>query len=184
MLSGYFQRVFGIGPDFRFLPDEELVEVLKSPPEQARDCFIGGAVNRKNGAVALIRGDVTMLAVPLSIFRPNKVTRPDPARLAFTDYGQTVCLGDYEASADSILYEVDPGYRARINADRRAKQKTFGACLRKLRQQRMLTRGDFAPISAKTIARIERDEIERPHGKTLKFLCQRLEVEPEKIETY
>jgi hypothetical protein len=184
LLTSYFQRVFGIGPAFHFLADEELVEVLKSSQEEARDVFIGGAVDLKNGAVGLIRGDVTMVVVPLSVFRPNKVTKPNPKKLAFADYGQTVCLGDYEASADSILYEVDPRYRARINAKRRADEVTFGASLRRLRRQRMLSRDDFAPVSAKTIARIERSDTERPRGKTLKAICRRLGVGPDEIATY
>src|SRR5438445_136555 len=35
LLASYFQRVFGVGPAFRFLPDEELVEVLKYDQEEA-----------------------------------------------------------------------------------------------------------------------------------------------------
>jgi len=184
LLSGFFLGMIGIGPAFRFLPDEELVEVLHLPRQEARNVFLGGAVDVPNQAVSLIRGDVTMVVVPLTLIRPNRITKPDPSKLAFTDYGQTVCLGEYEASADSILYEVDPQYRAGVNARRRQTEKTFGASLRRLRRQKMLTREAFTPLSAKTIARIERNEIRRPHGKTLKAIARRLGVLPEEIETY
>ena len=42
----------------------------------------------------------------------------------------------------------------RLLAKRRADDKTFGACLRRLRLQRGLRQSDFGGVSAKTIARI------------------------------
>jgi transcriptional regulator with XRE-family HTH domain len=39
-------------------------------------------------------------------------------------------------------------------------------------------------VSPKTIARIERGETEKPHGKTLRILAHALAVQPEEIETY
>ncbi len=47
-----------------------------------------------------------------------------------------------------------------------------------------VSRDDFAPLSAKTIARIERNEVEKPHGETLRIIAKRLNVDPEEIETY
>ena len=64
-------------------------------------------------------------------------------------------LGNYEAAADAILYETDPEYRSRLSAKRRAEDKTFGACLRRLRLQRCLRQSDFGGVTAKTITRIE-----------------------------
>ena len=49
---------------------------------------------------------------PFSIFpKSGDGTAPDFTRLRLTDYGRTIALGDYEASADAILYELDPDYR-------------------------------------------------------------------------
>jgi len=184
LLSSFFQRMIGVGPAFHFLPDEELADVLNSTPEEGRNLLIGGAVDVHSMAVSLIRGDLSTVTVPLAIFRPNRVTRPVPSRLRFTDYGQTVCLGAYEASADSILYEIDPRYRAKANARRREEEKTFGASLRRLRRQMMLRRADFSPVSAKEIARIECGEIVRPQRRTMKVIASRLGVEREEIETW
>jgi transcriptional regulator with XRE-family HTH domain len=49
---------------------------------------------------------------------------------------------------------------------------------------RGLSRADFPGIHEKTIARIERGEVERPHGGTLDAIAKWLGVAPEEIETY
>ena len=41
-----------------------------------------------------------------------------------------------------------------------------------------------AGVSEKTIARLERGEIAKPHGRTLGILAKKLGVPPEEIETY
>jgi len=61
---------------------------------------------------------------------------------------------------------------------------SFGGALRRLRLARGLSRDDFPDINAKTIARIERGEVEKPHGETLVKICGVLGVAPEEIETY
>ena len=109
---------------------------------------------------------------------------PDFARLRLTDYGRTIALGDYEAAADAVLYELDTDYRRRLNKQRRHVDRTFGASLRRLRKQRRLRRGDFAPISSKEIARFERNEVRTPHQRTLEIIADRLGVRPEEIAGY
>jgi hypothetical protein len=47
-----------------------------------------------------------------------------------------------------------------------------------------MRRSDFAPISSKEIARIERNPIERPHARTLDIISERLCVRPEEITSY
>ena len=54
----------------------------------------------------------------------------------------------------------------------------------RLRKQRQMKRSDFAPISLKEIARLERNEVGKPHAKTLGVLATRLDVSPEEIESY
>jgi transcriptional regulator with XRE-family HTH domain len=71
-----------------------------------------------------------------------------------------------------------------LNKERRLNERTFGAALRRLRLQRGLKQGDFIPLTAKTIARIERSEVRKPHGKTLQIIAQRLGVHAEQIESY
>jgi hypothetical protein len=97
------------------------------------------------------------ITVPWSLFKPSaNGAQPDFNRLSLTDYGHTLQLGDYEADADTILYEADPEYRRKGRKKLLAEEKTFGASLRRLRIQKGLSRSDFAPLSPKTLARIER----------------------------
>lgn len=182
-LLGLFHPVFGLVEGFRWLPDEELVEVLTR--DDAGDRFIGGSVDPKAKTLTLLRGDLKTMVVSFSHFPVSgNGTAPDFARLRLTDYGRTIALGDYEASADAILYELDPVYRRQLNKERRQNERTFGASLMRLRKQRRLKRTDFAPISSKEIARIERNEVERPHARTLEAIARRLGVRGEEIESY
>jgi hypothetical protein len=176
-----FRRVVIANPGF--LPAEELGEVLASP--ERANLFIGGQVDVDAGALLLIRGDLSSVMVPLSMFRaaPDG-PQPDPSRFSVTDHGQTIQLGDYESASDAILYEVDPEFRRALAKRRRAEEKTFGASLRRLRIQRGLRQGDFSGISEREIGRIERGEVEKPHQDTLRLIARRLGVRVEEIDEY
>jgi hypothetical protein len=167
----------------RWLPMEELIEVLNTP--DPREYLVGGMVDAEAGTLTLYRGDFSRLRIPLSIFQPTaKGVQIDPAQFEVIDCGHAVRLGAYEAGADAIFYECDPAYRKRLRRQRRAEEKTFGASFRRLRIQRGLRQGDFTPLTAKTIARIEHGEVQKPHGKTLTRIADRLGVAPEEIESY
>lgn len=182
-LLGLFHPVFGLVEGFQWLPKEELVEAITR--DDASDRFIGGSVDPKAKTLTLLRGDITAVVAPYSIFpKSGDGTAPDFTRLGFTDYGRTIALGDYEASADAVLYELDPAYRRKLNKQRRQNERTFGASLMRLRKQRRLKRSDFAPVSSKEIARIERNEVGKPHAKTLDVIADQLGVRPEEIEIY
>jgi len=182
-LSGLFERVIGASSGYAWLPVDQLMTVVSG--KDASDRFIGAAVDRQSRTLALVRGNLTTLVVPFSYFTESgDGTRPDFGNPSFADYGLTVALGAYEASSDGILYEFDPAYRQKLNKERRQNERTFGAALRRLRLQRGLKQADFAPLTAKTIARIERSEVEKPHGKTLQTIAQRLGVSADQIESY
>jgi hypothetical protein len=182
VLEGVFARVLGIG-GYRWLPVEELVKVITGKDAARR--FIGGAADSESETLALVRGNRQTVVVPFSMFEETgNGVKPDFGALAFTDYGHTVQLGEYEASADAILYEIDADYRRMLDKERQKSERSFGASLRRLRLQKRLKRGDFSPLAAKTIARIERNEIATPHGKSLKIIAQRLGVDADDIETY
>lgn len=182
-LSGLFERVIGASSGYSWLPAEELMTVVTG--KDASDRFIGGAADQQGETLALVRGNRATLVVPFSYFTESgDGTKPDFGKVSFADFGLTVALGAYEASSDGILYEFDAAYRQKLNKERRQNERTFGAALRRLRLQRGLKQGDFVPISAKTIARLERSEVEKPHGKTLQTIAQRLGVNADQIESY
>jgi len=184
-LTGHFRRVVGTAPGSEFLPLDELLDVLVAPTREAAGLFIAGVADPESETLALTRGNLRTVTAPFSMFQPSgKGTHPDFTRLSLADYGHTVRLGDYEASSDAILYEIDPEYRRKIRKQQLAEEQTFGASLRRLRIQKRLSRNDFAPLSSKTIARIERSEVEKPHGDTLRIIAGRLGVEPDEVESY
>ncbi len=181
-LLGVFGKVIGLG-GYRWLPLEELIKVITG--KDAVNRFIGGAADSESRTLAFVRGDRQTVVVPFSLFKETADgVKPDFGALSFTDYGHTVALGEYEAAADAILYEIDTDYRRKLNKERQKSERSFGASLRRLRIQKRLTRNDFAPLAAKTIARIERNEIEKPHSKSLDTIAHRLDVPVDQIETY
>ena len=184
-LNSCFRRLAGAAPGSKLLPLEELLDVLSAPSSEAAVLFIAAVADFESQTLALTRGNMKTITVSFSVFPPSGTgIQPDFSRLSITDYGHTVRLGEYESASDAILYEADPEYRRRTKRKLLAEEKTFGASLRRLRIQKGLSRSDFAPLSSKTLARIERNEVEKPHGETLRTIADRLGVEPDEIESY
>lgn len=182
-LTSAFQRI-AFTTDEGFIPAEELVDVLKA--ENRSEFFIGGIVNHSTETITFWRGNLEPLTVPFSTFEPSgDGTEPDFNDFSVIDSGQTVRLGRYEAAADAILYEHDPGYRRAMAKKRLREDRSFGASLRRLRTQRGLRREDFEPdVSGKTVARIEQGKVKRIQPRTLVALAKRLVVEPDEIGDY
>jgi hypothetical protein len=171
--------------DDGFLPPEELAEALCA--DNKAELFIGGSIDPDSETMTLWRGHLEPLTVPFTAFPPSgDGIVPDFSAFAVTDYGHSVRLGAYEAATDVLLYEFDPDYRRRIGRERRQEERSFGSSLRRLRKQRGLHRADFAPLSPKTIARIEQGAVDpsRIHPRTLSRIATRLAVDPGDIATY
>ena len=183
-LHHWFRRLIGESSAFKTLPREQLLEVLAAPEEERQDVFIGGVCDRESGLLSLVRGNLRPIAVPLSSFRPSGTSRPTFSQFELGDYGHTVRFGEYEAAADFILFEAAPDYRRRMNQRRRSEDIGFGASLRRLRIQRGLSRNQFPGISVKSIARLERGEVDKPQKKTLAIISKTLSVDPDEIESY
>ncbi len=183
LLHALFRVVVAPEDGVRLLPRPELQEALTDPG--AEDLFIGGVANVDDKVVVLYRGNLDRLVVPFDWFRASpRGPRPDFAQFSVVDGGQTIRLGEYEAAADAILFDFDPQARRRMRDKEVRQDSSFGGALRRLRLTRGLQRSDFAPLSAKTIARIERGEVEEPHDDTLATIAKRLGVKAEMIKTY
>lgn len=184
VLEQLFGRVIGASRQFKRLPVGQLTRVLSAPLDQRRDVFIGGFLDPELETLVLVRGDLERVMAPLSIFRPSGRAAPDFGKFHLGDYGRTLRFGAYEATADIVLWETDPDYRKRAKARERAHAKGFGPSLRRLRKQRNLSQSDFPGVARKTISRIEKGEVEKPHGTTLNRIAKTLGVAPGEIETY
>ena len=183
MLGAFFRVVLAPGDGVRFLPDDDLVEVLGSPHPD--EYLIGGVVDRDDNAVVLFRGNLDRLVVPLAWFKSSgDGTRPDADDFEIIDSGQTIRLGPYEAATSAVLYEFDDRVRARMKARGVERDDSFGGALRRLRLQRHVSQHDFPGISGKTVARIENGLVKKPHAKTRAILAKKLGVKPDEIESY
>jgi hypothetical protein len=182
-LHAVFRVVVSADEGIRLLPIDELADVLGSP--HRADLFVGGAGAPNDAAAILYRGNLEPLIVPLAWFkaRPDG-PKPDLDRLAVADFGQTVCLGEYEAATDAILYEFDDAYRRRAKRRELGRDSSLGGSLRRLRLQKGLQRKDFRGLTPKEIARIERGEVKKPHPRTLAILAKRLGVPAKQLSTY
>lgn len=183
-LEGLFTQVIGVSREFKKLPLDEFLVALRSDSGERSDVFLGGNVNLELGALVLVRGNLERLVVPLSMFRPSGRATPDFKKFELTDYGHTLKFGEYEATADFVLWETDPEYRKKVKAKERVQAKGFGPSLRRLRKQRGLSQSDFPNVARKTISRIEKGDVEKPHGVTLTRIAKMLGVEPNEIESY
>jgi hypothetical protein len=183
LLHAVFRIVVSADEGIRLLPIDELADVLGSP--HRADLFVGGAGAPNDAAVILYRGNLEPLIVPVASFRTRPGgPKPDLHRLAVTDFGQTVCLGEYEAATDAILYEFDGAYRRRAKRRELERDFSLGGALRRLRLQKGLQRTDFRGLTPKEIARIERGEVKKPHARTVAILAKRLGVPAKQLATY
>jgi DNA-binding XRE family transcriptional regulator len=182
LLDALFSVVVEPGHGTRILPVDQLREVLASDDRQ--DLFIAARAIPEDDALVLFRGDLRSLIVPLSsLARRKGGPIPDPEDVAVTDYGQTIRLGAYEVAADALLYELDPEARRRARKRAVASEESLGGSIRRLRLQRGLTLHDFPAVSAKTVGRIERGEVQ-PRSATLAKIARQLRVSPEELATY
>ena len=168
-LTACFKK-FAYSMEGGFLPPEELAEVLCA--DNRSDLFLGGTVDYENEMITLWRGDLRSFAVPFSAFTSSgDGLKPDFKAFRVTDFGHTVRLGEYEAAADALLYELDPDYRKKLSKQRAESDRSFGSALRRLRKQRALTQEDFPPLSPRTIARIEQGTVKRLRPQTLSLIA-------------
>lgn len=181
LAKSYFTKVI-TESGLEWLPTNQVIRILQS--EDAADRIITGMVDKDAGNLLVYRGDLQPIIAPLESFNSRLNVKPDFDDFEIIDWGHTLRFGKFEASADSVLYENDADYRRRLRNRRQANEKTFGASLRRLRLQRELRQSDFPPLTAKTIARIESNEVGQPHGATLNRIASVLHVAPGEIATY
>ena len=181
MLGSLFQETM-ILPAKTRLKTGELFEVMRA--DNAADLAIGAEISAELKVLRLVRGDLSSIVVPLEIFKKSGGLSPDFSDFSIEDYGQTLRFGKYEASVDSVLYEFDPEYRKAARENQMKTDKSFGACLRRLRLLKKVKQSDFEGLDAREIGRIERGEVKKPRPATLEKIARRLGVEAKDISTF
>jgi hypothetical protein len=176
--------VIGELPVSKRLPNDQLQEVLLAPEEDRRDLLIAGTIDAPTKTITLTRGNLATVVCPFSLVLPSGKAKPNFRDFSLVDYGHGIRLGNYEATTDVILWELDADYRKRRKQIERDQAEGFGASLRRLRIQRQLTQSDFPGISRQEIARLESGEVASPQKATRDIIAKTLGVAPEEIETY
>ena len=161
---------------------EELEDVMRT--ECPEDFCVGAEWDEATSTVALWRGDLSVLVVPMSAFPARAGVAADPSRLSIEDCGQTIRMGEYEASVDAILFDRDPDYRRRARKRMLKSERGLGASIRRLRLLRRARRADFPGLDEKSLARIERGEVKRPQRATLETIAKKLAVTVEELGTF
>lgn len=106
-----------IGP-LKCLPPDELKNLMSLSTEKRHNYLISGYADFDNKHIMCFRGSGTSFVIPFSIFTPSGTgLEPDFEQLEFIDYGQTIKLGEYEASVHGILYDLDEEYRHKVDND-------------------------------------------------------------------
>lgn len=165
------------------LSKDELDEVLRVSNREDR--FIGGIVDAQSKTLTLWRGNLSPVVVPFEAFPPTgNGIRPKFDKFSVTDYGRTLKFGDYESSADVVLFEFAPDFRRRLKQTRFAKEQSLGASIRRLRKLRRLTLDDFEDVDPKTLARIEYGKVQKPRSETLRQIAKTLRVPQEELASY
>lgn len=104
---------------FKVLPPDQLKQIFKLALADKHRLIVGGYADFDLQQLILFRGDGSNVIAPFSMFEPNAICSPDFTDLDIIDYGQTVRLGKYEASSQSILKELDPEYQEYIESNNR-----------------------------------------------------------------
>jgi hypothetical protein len=180
VIDAGFERVLLGAP--AMIPFDDLREVLDA--EHPEDYCVGAEWDGASRTVALWLGDLSVLVVPMEAFPARGGVAPDPTRLSVEDSGQTIRMGEYEASVDAILFERDPEYRRRARKRMRQEERGLGPSIRRLRIAKGVGRDEFPGLDAKTLARIERGEVGRPQRATLAVIAKRLGVRGEDLGGY
>ncbi len=81
-------------------------------------------------------------------------------------------------------YACDADYRRRTKRAERTDGTSFGSAFRRLRLLKGLHQHDVAPVTERTIRRIEQDQIQRVHGATRERIEACLGVPYEEIGTF
>jgi hypothetical protein len=184
-LSAFFHTLVFAKPSGRFLPPDEIAEVMASA--NAGDYAIGAEIDEHDDVMLLYLGTLERVPVPLDFFRPSGTgKKPEFGKFSVIDSGQTLKFGDYEATVDAVLYDRDPAYRKRAKANRIRQDNTFGGAFKRLRLLRGLTQSSFKGVTEREIRRIERNEVEPGNlrSDTRRTIERALRVSVDKIREY
>ena len=160
---------------------KQTLEILEAPDRRER--LIGGLLDAPTATVTFWSGDLRPLVLQTDWIGQRVGTKELGAggwRIA--DGGRVVEIGSSKLPAHDILCQGDVEFRRELRRRRWAADESLGGRVRVLRKKLGLRREDFPGIDAKTVARIERNEIRRPQRETLRLISQTLGLSDEQSQ--
>jgi hypothetical protein len=96
---------------FKILPPDALREIFELPVFEKHRLIVGGYPDFDSQQLVLFRGDGSNVIAPFSMFQPRAGCSPNFEDFEIIDFGNTIKLGEYEASVQAILIDLDPEYK-------------------------------------------------------------------------
>ena len=146
--------------------------------ESAR--LIGAVPDTALAAVTVFRADLSALCLPKHWFDQNG-DMADIREMKIEQDGAVVRIGSRHWESHLIISAFDVNFRRTLRRMELTQNDSLGGLIRSARKQRRLGRDEFPGIDSKTIARIERNEINRPQRETLRLIAQTLGVPVERL---
>jgi hypothetical protein len=146
--------------------------------ESAR--LIGAVPDTALAAVTVFRADLSALCLPKHWFDQSG-DMADIREMKIEQDGAVVRIGSRHWESHQIISAFDANFRRTLRRMELTQNDSLGGLIRSARKQRRLGRDEFPGIDSKTIARIERNEINRPQRETLRLIAQTLGVPVEQL---
>ena len=146
--------------------------------ESAR--LIGAVPDTALAAATLFRADLSALCLPKHWFDQSG-DMADIREMKIEQDGAVVRIGSRHWESHQIISAFDANFRRTLRRMELTQNDSLGGLIRSARKQRRLGRDEFPGIDSKTIARIERNEINRPQRETLRLIAQTLGVPVEQL---
>ncbi len=172
-----FRRVVYYSADSAWCHGAQLGEQLRKADAAVA---IGLVFDRTARLVTLIRGDLSVLTLPLETISPPPAGDAGPVVLP---PGTQLQLPGGTYDLLNVIQTHDPIFR-RARRRQQWKQSAHpGERIRHLRLARRLRREDIPGVDIKTVARIERGEIRTPQKETLRLIAAALRIPAAELET-
>ena len=137
--------------------------------------IVGAVPDLALAAVTFFRADLSAVCVPGPWFEQNGGTgTANINSLQIEDDGTMIRLGPRRWQAHDVIAAFDANFRRTLRRLELIQSDSLGGLIRRTRKQLRLAREEFPGIDAKTIARIERNEIVNPQRETLRLIAQTL----------
>jgi hypothetical protein len=148
--------------------------------ESAR--FIGAVPDSALAAITIFRADLSAMCIPAHWFEQSGDNHSvDINNLKIEEDGAVIKIGPRRWQSHQIISAFDVNFRRNMRRLELTQNDSLGGLIRRTRKDRRLGRGEFPGIDAKTIARIERNEIMRPQRETLRLIAQTLGLPVEQL---